>query len=234
MTLNVIKIVPYNCPVTKKIFRFIILELMFQPAVIFYGCTSPKTSYKNADSSVYDSLSIHVPAGQHSLERFKNYYLGLPELMQARHNNKKMLHLEIDKSNYMLSVMDDSSLIKQYPVVFGHNPSDDKLQQGDGCTPEGNFKVRAKYPHRFWSRFIWLDYPNSESMRKIRVAKMAGLIPSNADPGGEIGIHGVISGCDFMVDYRQNWTAGCISMKNHDVRELFEYIDSGTVVIIRK
>jgi murein L,D-transpeptidase YafK len=55
--------------------------------------------------------------------------------------------------------MADTIIIKQYPVVLGGNPVDDKLLQGDLCTPEGNFLIHAKYPHKSWEKFIWINYP---------------------------------------------------------------------------
>ena len=106
--------------------------------------------------------------------------------------------------------------------------------QGDRCTPEGTFKVKMKYPHRLWSKFIWIDYPTVESWEKHNKAKAEGKIPKNADIGGNIGIHGVPEGYDYAIDYRQNWTFGCISLKNADIDELYEFVNANTAVKIVK
>ena len=50
--------------------------------------------------------------------------------------------------------------------------------------------------------------------------------------GGEIGIHGVPQHNDSLIDSQSNWTWGCISLKNHDVDELYSVIQIGTVVTI--
>lgn len=163
-----------------------------------------------------------------------NYTLSLEKLMDSLQINSSGLYILIDKSDYVLAIMKDTLIIKQYPVVLGRNPVDDKLREGDCCTPEGSFKILAKYNHEIWTKFIWIDYPNKESLRKFREAKNKGIIPLESTPGGEIGIHGVPTDADFVINQGENWTAGCISLKNRDVIEIFNYVDIGTEVIIRK
>jgi murein L,D-transpeptidase YafK len=140
----------------------------------------------------------------------------------------------IDKSDYCLSILADTIIIKQYPVVFGANPKDDKLREGDQCTPEGEFRIVSKYPHKNWSKFIWINYPTSDSWSKHNAAKAGGRIPATSGIGGEIGIHGVPAGFDSLIDLRKNWTLGCISLKNKDVDEIYPYIGSNTKIMIRK
>lgn len=140
----------------------------------------------------------------------------------------------IDKSDYKIYACYNDSILKEYPVVLGGNPTDDKLRQGDGCTPEGSFKIRSKYPHSSWEKFIWVDYPNTNSWQKHNAAKKNGKIPSSANIGGEIGIHGVPEGMDFLVENGTNWTLGCISLKIKDLNEIYPYFHKNIVVNIRK
>jgi murein L,D-transpeptidase YafK len=163
-----------------------------------------------------------------------NYSLDLKDLIDSLSLPADRIRIEIDKSRYILSVRVDSILIKQYPVVFGANPMDDKLRQGDRCTPEGRFRVISKYPHRKWDKFIWIDYPNEQSWEKHRQAKRDGIIDESAEIGGEIGIHGVPRGTGAMINLRINWTLGCIALKNKDINDLYPFIQTGTVVIIEK
>lgn len=158
----------------------------------------------------------------------------LSDIIKENNIQPENVWLLIDKSDYTLSVWSGKSKLKEYPVVFGGNPVDDKLMQGDKCTPEGSFRIKSKYPHKKWSRFIWIDYPNSLSWQKHNAAKTQGSIPQNASIGGEIGIHGVPRGMDFLIDIKYNWTLGCISLKNGDAEELYEHISAGTKVEIRK
>ena len=163
-----------------------------------------------------------------------NYTHDLPDVIEPYNLNVDEISVIIDKSEYKLSIIVDNKVLKEYPIVFGKNPLDDKLMQGDECTPEGTFKIVSKYPHRSWSKFIWINYPNVDSWRKHNSAKIEGIIPKDANIGGEIGIHGVPEGMDNLIDLRINWTLGCISMKNRDVDELYPYISESTIIVIQK
>jgi murein L,D-transpeptidase YafK len=142
------------------------------------------------------------------------------------------IHISISKSDYVLRLMADTFVLKSYPVVLGGNPVDDKLRQGDECTPEGIFHLRAKYPHNKWSKFLWIDYPTDDSWRKHRAAKADGTIPESASIGGEVGIHGVPAGKDYLISEGFNWTLGCISLRNEDVDEIYPFVEVGTEVRI--
>jgi len=144
------------------------------------------------------------------------------------------ISITIDKSDYELSVYDERGWYATYPVVFGNNSLDDKKMEGDNKTPEGSFKIVSKRVHEKWCRFLALDYPTPESMEKFKQRKQAGQIPANAKIGGSIGIHGVWPHEDFVIDKYKNWTMGCISMKNEEVKELYNYTLLGTRVTIRR
>jgi len=163
----------------------------------------------------------------------KNANYSLSSLVDSLDLKKEDLSLIIDKGKYELFVIANDQIIKSYPVVFGSNPIDDKLMEGDRSTPEGQFSVRDYYPHRSWSKFIWIDYPTEDSWRKHRQAKIEGLIPSDATIGGEIGIHGVPEGRSFLIATKSNWTWGCISMTNEDVNDLYPLIYKGMPILIR-
>jgi len=163
-----------------------------------------------------------------------NYSLSLDRILDSLDFEPGIIYLHVDKSDFILSVMADTMIVKQYPVVLGGNPVDDKICQGDMCTPEGEFLVRAKYPHRSWEKFIWIDYPNEASWKKHRQAKQEGIIEEYEKIGGEIGIHGVPKGTDEIIDLGINWTLGCISLKNKDINDLYPIISTATVVIIQK
>ena len=62
--------------------------------------------------------------------------------------------------------------------------------------------------------------------------KEAGLIPANAQIGGDIGIHGTWPNEDFAIDQNQNWTEGCVSTKNKYIEQLFAILPIGTRIEI--
>ena len=140
----------------------------------------------------------------------------------------------IDKSEYELSVYDDKGWYATYPVVFGNNSLSDKKMEGDKNTPEGSFRITAKRVHEKWSRFMGIDYPTAADREKFNQRKQRGEIPANASIGGGIGIHGTWPHEDFVIDRYKNWTLGCISMKNEDVKEIYGFAGAGTKVTIKK
>lgn len=151
-----------------------------------------------------------------------------------RENALPGYYIVISKHDYSLTLYDDQGWLVKYPVVFGNNDQGDKMQEGDRKTPEGTFTIISKKVHQKWDRFMLLDYPNAESIARFNQRKAAGLIPGNARIGGGVGIHGTWPNEGWAVDKYQNWTEGCISMKNEDVEELYKIIPPGTRVIIRK
>jgi murein L,D-transpeptidase YafK len=162
--------------------------------------------------------------------RTKNY----KSLRWGNSNPVGTVSIIIDKSDYELSVYDDKGWYATYPVVFGNNTLADKKVQGDKNTPEGNFQINAKRVHEKWCRYLSLDYPTAADREKFNKRKKNGEIPANASIGGGIGIHGVWPHEDFVVDRYKNWTLGCISMKNDDVKEVYGYITPGTTVKIKR
>ncbi|MCL4501976.1 MAG: L,D-transpeptidase family protein [Deltaproteobacteria bacterium] len=122
--------------------------------------------------------------------------------------------------------------LKTYPVVLGNDPRNDKLSQGDTCTPEGVYHIRAKYPHKRWDYFMWLSYPNTRDWLKFAKAKKAGRLPPDADIGGDVGIHGTEDPLRNLSGI--NWTKGCISLMNKDLEEIYPLVDDKTLVVIEK
>lgn len=209
---------------------FILLLIILFPSGCNFSGQSNLPGIDNSEIAAGEILIVKPAV----LRSFINNNISLKKLHDSLHLDISEFYVEIIKHNYTLSVCCRNEVIKQYPVVFGNNPENDKLRAGDYCTPEGTFRVLSKYPHSNWSKFIWIDYPNAESLVKIKQAKESGLIPENASPGGEIGIHGTPEERDNMVNERRNWTAGCISMKRKDVNEVYSFVTTGTKVIIKK
>ena len=172
--------------------------------------------------------SSQLPTVKHDL---LNYDRAIKDIIPFS-LDKSQTAIVIDKSKYRLTIYYKRQPIKSYPVVLGSNPVGDKLKEGDRKTPEGIFTVRDLYPHPNWSKFIWLDYPNHDSWQKHLQAKKLGKIGRFDSIGSEIGIHGVPSNGDYMIDQGFNWTWGCISLKNRDVDELYSVIQTGTVIQI--
>ncbi|MCE3296203.1 MAG: L,D-transpeptidase catalytic domain [Crocinitomicaceae bacterium] len=156
----------------------------------------------------------------------------LREIVQERKIPGKSLKIYVKKKKRTLSVFYKDSCLITYPCVLGFAPDGDKMQEGDGKTPEGKFGIKSMYPHKSWTYFIWFDYPNATSRERFEKRKKDGTIPKNARIGGEVGIHGVPEGSDSAIDEKQDWTLGCISLKNSDITDLYKSISTETKIEI--
>lgn len=146
--------------------------------------------------------------------------------------NQSPYYIIISKKNYELKVYDDEGWYATYPCVFGSNDLRDKYREGDKRTPEGNFKIILKKNTGKWAYELLLDYPNQESIAKFRNRKARGMVPANARIGGGIAIHATRPQEEWTVDYYQNWTDGCVSLKYSEAKDLYSYIPVGTPVTI--
>ncbi|HEY4935440.1 MAG TPA: L,D-transpeptidase [Puia sp.] len=157
-----------------------------------------------------------------SYKRFFNRQLG------------EKVYIVVVKSNYELKVYDEDGWFGTYPVVFGSKSLDDKMMEGDRRTPEGTFHIASKRPHEKWDKMMLIDFPTKSDIDKFNERKAKGLIPRKAKIGGGIAIHGTWPHDDMAVDLFQNWTNGCIALKNEDVDELYDMLPIGTTVQIVK
>lgn len=151
---------------------------------------------------------------------------------QAAENNP--YYIIVDKSDYELKVYDAEGWYATYPVVFGSKDQNDKYMEGDKRTPEGRFKVLLKKIHPKWGYELLLDFPNEQSIKKFNDRQSRGLIPRNARIGSGIAIHATRPQEEWTVDYFQNWTDGCVSLKYTEAKDLYSYIPAGTPVTIQK
>ncbi len=157
-------------------------------------------------------------------------YRALNDIRKIKYDNP--YYIIISKKDYELKVFDDEGWYATYPCVFGSNDIRDKYMEGDKRTPEGKFKVLLKKIHPKWGFELLLDYPNEESINKFKQRIAAGLVPHNAKIGSGIAIHATRPQEEWTVDYFQNWTDGCISLKYTEAKDLYSYIPVGTPVTI--
>ncbi len=141
-------------------------------------------------------------------------------------------YIVVNKSAFELKVYDDQGWYATYPIVLGSKDLEDKMVEGDRKTPEGEFHIASKRPHEKWNKMMLIDFPTQADIDKFNQRKAQGLIPRGARIGGGIGIHGTWPHDDMAVDYMQQWTNGCISLKNEEVDELYNMCPVGTKVTI--
>jgi murein L,D-transpeptidase YafK len=148
-------------------------------------------------------------------------------------------HIVVHKSARMLKLYDGKKLVKTYKVVLGFSPLGDKVSEGDGRTPEGDFYVFVKNDKSRFTLSLGVSYPSTDDAERgvkanliskaeeqaIRTAiRDKSMPPQKTKLGGEIYIHG--GGTDG------DWTDGCIAMNDSDITELFALANTGMRVSI--
>lgn len=140
----------------------------------------------------------------------------------------------VDKGCGTVNLYQYGRLTKTYPAVFGRNPGR-KIHEGDKRTPLGLYMIITKAHHSRWSHFLRIDYPNEHDRFQYRKNLEMGKISKGANGypglGGAIGIHG--SDLEAFNRAKINWTLGCISLSNKDVKELASLVSIGTLVYIK-
>ena len=154
----------------------------------------------------------------------------------SRITNPKIYVLKADRRLWLIQ---DSTLVRDYHIALGFNPTGDKFFRGDGRTPEGEFFICSKNSSSQYYKSLGINYP---SPRNCENALSVGMItfneycsikqandamrmpPSNTALGGQVMIHG--GGCS------EDWTLGCIALNNRAIDELFSVVQIGTPVYI--
>lgn len=146
--------------------------------------------------------------------------------------------IKVLKDERRLLLMKGDKVQQQYPAALGFNPRDDKIKQGDGCTPEGRFYIcqiieKPKPAATYGPVSLRISYPNIEDARRglkdklitraqylaiVKAIHHGRMPPQNTPLGSSIKIHGGNPGVSH------DWTLGCVAMKNSDIKQLFSRI----------
>ena len=133
----------------------------------------------------------------------------------------------INKADRVLTLYRNGQKILSYPVRLGLNGIREKRYQGDGATPEGQYRISSKHGQGQtpFYRALVLDYPNEEDRRRYRLEQKTGQIPASKAIEGQIEIHGVKN--ELMAQ-----TLGCVMLDNPQMARLYDRVEKGTPVTI--
>ncbi len=151
--------------------------------------------------------------------------------------------LWVNKQKRTLSVLYDDVPVKSYPIGLGFSPRGDKGIEGDGKTPEGTYFIAEKrhknLPKKYGARSMLLSYPGVKDAVRglkngqiskdtadtiVRAISHKEIPPQDTPLGSSIRIHGG--------GVHDDWTAGCIALRDDDAKELYGIIEEGTPVHI--
>ena len=127
----------------------------------------------------------------------------------------------VNKGARQMFLLSGSSVLKSYRFGLGWAPVGDKFFEGDGRTPEGNYFIDRRNPNSSFHLSLGISYPNEAD---IAYAKALGK-----SPGGDIFIHGEPNALAFL---SPDWTAGCISVKNREMEDVYAMVRDGTPITI--
>ena len=126
------------------------------------------------------------------------------------------------KSKRRLVLFKDKAPIKSYQIRLGFDPVGPKRKEGDGKTPEGNYRITHKNPNSAFHKSLGISYPNKSD---LLFAKKNGT-----RPGNNIFIHGGPK--SFFKHLLFDWTEGCIALTDSEINEIYDRVPVNTPIHI--
>ena len=139
-----------------------------------------------------------------------------------KYDGPEVTQIIVNKSDRRMFLMHGTDVLKVYDVELGFTAEGHKQFEGDGKTPEGDYTIDRRNPNSSFHLSLGISYPNEQD---IAFAKAAGK-----SPGGDIFIHGRPNGKRRGLG--PDWTAGCISVSNRQMRKIYAMVNDGTPIRI--
>lgn len=155
--------------------------------------------------------------------------------------------IRVSKRRNEVRIYRGLDLLATFPADFGFNTFANKERRGslaspdDWRTPEGAFYVVRKNPRSQYHRAFVLNYPTASDAERgyqqglisqrerdtiVRAERRGEEPPMNTALGGLIEIHGHGTGGS------DNWTQGCVAVRNLHMDLMWNLVDVGTPVYI--
>ena len=133
----------------------------------------------------------------------------------------------VEKSTHTMTLYANGKVLKTYHVWLGRGSGNAKQRQGDNETPEGLYTIIGRNPHSAAHLSLHISYPNAQDREHARKL--------GVDPGGDIMIHGLPPGNDWIKPGQQlaDWTYGCIALTDPEIDEIWKMVPTGTPIEIR-
>ena len=154
-------------------------------------------------------LTGAIPAFLAACSKFKAY------------DGPEVTRIEVQKSHRKMFLMHGAEVLKAYDIQLGFTAAGPKQFEGDGKTPEGRYYINRRNPNSAFYLSIGISYPNARD-RAFAAAR-------GKSPGGDIFIHGW---GDKRRGRSRDWTAGCIAVKNREMRTIYAMVQNGTPIDI--
>lgn len=126
----------------------------------------------------------------------------------------------VQKGARRMFLMHNNTVLEDYDFELGFAPVGHKRIEGDGRTPEGAYRINRKNPNSSFYLSVGIDYPND--------ADRAHAHAMGKSPGGDIFIHGT----PRISRGKDDWTAGCIAVKDREIEDIYAMVDVGTPIFL--
>ena len=137
------------------------------------------------------------------------------------YDGPEVTRIVVLKSARQMFLMHNDSVLSSHWIDLGFAPTGRKQFEGDGRTPEGRYMIDRRNPDSSFHLSLGISYPDAED---IAAARDAGK-----EPGGDIFIHGKAKP---LRRRGTDWTAGCISVSNREIEQIYAMVRDGTVIDI--
>ncbi|PWE33605.1 hypothetical protein DDZ14_05310 [Maritimibacter sp. 55A14] len=141
------------------------------------------------------------------------------------YDGPEVTRISVHKSSRRMYLWHEDQVIRHFEFDLGFAPEGHKEFEGDGKTPEGRYFIDRRNPNSSFHLSLGISYPNVQDVVYAR--------KSGKSPGGDIFIHGRPN-AEALLGPRTgpDWTAGCISVTNDEMEDIYAMVRLGTVIDI--
>ncbi|HCP82197.1 MAG TPA: hypothetical protein DIT67_11620 [Octadecabacter sp.] len=126
----------------------------------------------------------------------------------------------VQKGRRQMFLMNGNDVLEAYDFELGFAPAGHKQVEGDGKTPEGAYFIDRKNPNSSFYLSIGISYPNAADRARAREL--------GRRPGGDIFIHGT----PREKRSTEDWTAGCIAVRDREMEDIYAMVNVGTPIFL--
>jgi len=142
----------------------------------------------------------------------------------TRYSGPPVTQVQVVKSQRRMYMFSGKTVVKAYDISLGNMPVGHKQFEGDGKTPEGVYFIDRFNPRSAFHLSVGISYPNE--------ADRAYAASMGRKPGGDIFIHGRGPSGNNLFPRQRDWTAGCISVTDEEIEEIYAMLQPGTQIVI--
>jgi murein L,D-transpeptidase YafK len=137
------------------------------------------------------------------------------------YSGPEVTQIAVFKASRKMYLLHGTKTLKSYQIALGGDPVGDKKVEGDGKTPEGTYMIDRRNPNSTYHLSLGISYPNTDDAAEAEAL--------GKKPGGDIFIHGRAG---KKADRKGDWTAGCISVTDREIEEIYAMVRDGTPITI--